>query len=403
MGVATTTVAFVLGIQMALANGTQMVLSRAFGSGRASSVSSAFFGGMAIALSFAVVFMSLLYAFGTDLIALIVESDSLKSLAKSYLNISLYVILITAFTQTAITYFNSTGRTSTPFKGYLIELPLNCVLSYLFIYQLNMGVSGAALGSLCAIGLRLVYLGYMITHDASIQLSLPSELNQFVRTTKKHLLEILPFAANITILAIGITIYQLLYTQLSINEYVAITLLYPWIRTGSQFITSWSHASAILVSQQIGSGKLDELERSVDTSIDVAVGISAFSALFFVAVHFALPHIYTNLDAETYQALAIIAPLYVFLPLVRGYNTVHGNILRAVGKTKSVFKINFTGQWLVSLPLLVLIIFVFNGSIFWAFAVQPFEEIIKAIPFRVLARKTVREFDENKANQMNYG
>ena len=112
--------------------------------------------------------------------------------------------------------------------------------------------------------------------------------------------------------------------------------------------------------------------------------------------------VYPDLDPSTYQALAVIAPLYIFLPIVRGYNTVHGHVLRALGKTTDVFKINFTGQWVVSIPLCALIIFGLDGSIFWAFAIQPFEEIVKAFPFRHLARKSLKEFDANKANELMY-
>ena len=80
----------------------------------------------------------------------------------------------------------------------------------------------------------------------------------------------------------------------------------------------------------------------------------------------------------------------------------NGHVLRALGKTTAVFKINFTGQWLVSLPLCALIILGFDGSIFWAFAIQPFEELIKALPFRYLARKTISEFDDEKAQSLMY-
>lgn len=124
--------------------------------------------------------------------------------------------------------------------------------------------------------------------------------------------------------------------------------------------------------------------------------------LFFVALSFFIGDIYPDLDSATYDALTVIAPLYIFLPLVRGYNTVHGHVLRALGKTTAVFKINFTGQWIISIPLCALIIFGFDGSIFWAFAIQPFEEIVKALPFRHLARKSLNEFDEEKAKELMY-
>jgi len=156
------------------------------------------------------------------------------------------------------------------------------------------------------------------------------------------------------------------------------------------------------VSQAIGSKKMDDLVKNVDTSIDIAVIISVLCALLFGVLSLFMNQIYPDLDESTYQALAIIAPLYIFLPIVRGYNTVHGNILRAVGLTTAVFKINFTGQWVISIPLCAFLILGLDASIFWAFAIQPFEEIVKALPFRQLARKSLKEFDSEKAQKLMY-
>ncbi|MCZ8487137.1 hypothetical protein O9992_00930 [Vibrio lentus] len=139
--------------------------------------------------------------------------------------------------------------------------------------------------------------------------------------------------------------------------------------------------------------------KNVDTSIDVAVGISVVCAVVW-CLSLVIGDVYPDLDPSTYQALAVIAPLYIFLPIVRGYNTVHGHVLRALGKTTDVFKINFTGQWVVSIPLCALIIFGLDGSIFGYLAIQPFEEIVKAFPFRHLARKSLKE-SQMRTKRMN--
>ncbi len=200
----------------------------------------------------------------------------------------------------------------------------------------------------------------------------------------------------------GATIYMLLYSQLTLNAYVAMTIVMPWVKAGTQFITAWAHSSAITISQAIGSRQMDELRKNVDISIDMAVMISIVSAMLFLALSFVLPDLYPDLAPDTYLALSAIAPLYIFLPVVRGYNTVHGHILRALGKTTEVFKINFTGQWIISIPLCALAILYLDLSIFWAFAVMPFEEVVKAWPFRHLARKALNEFDLKNADKLMY-
>ncbi len=402
MGIAFAIIAFMLGVQAALANGTQLVISRAFGSGNASSLSTAYLSGLLINIICTLFMYGVLFVFGESVLMALAEDPAVTTQASHYLTVGIHLILFNAITQTTIALFNGMGKTKTAFKGYLLELPVNIILSYAFIHYFALGVQGAAMGSLCAIILRTVYLQWQLQRDQHIIIQRPKALQPFLFTTKRHFYEVLPIAVNITLLTIGMTVYQLLYAQLPVNAYVAISLIMPWIRIGLQFNTSWSHASAIMISQLVGSKQLDQLKMTVNKSIHVTMVISALSAVFFMLLHFVLPLIYHQLEEETYQALAAIAPLYIFLAYVRGYNTVHGQMLRAIGKTKEVFKIHFVSQWLICIPLLSVLIFYFDVSIFWAFFIQPLDELIKALPFRQLARKTVEEFDSEKAESLEY-
>lgn len=412
LGIASAILAFMLGVQMALANGTQLILSRAVGSGNNNLLTKGFWAGLSINFAVALVFCISMY-FGAQAIVSSLSDDLLlQQQTKGYLELAIYLVPSTAIAQVLIALFNSRDKSKTPLKGYLIEMPINAVLSYFLIHGVNgfqgmegfqgMGVEGAALGSLIAIIIRLLYLIVCLKIDRSLDLEFNSGLSTLVKSIRLHSVEIFPFAANITILQIGISVYQLLYSQLSINAYAAIILIMPWLRGIGQFVASWAHASAISISQAIGSKKLDDLADNINKSIDVAVIVSVICAGLFVVLHFFLPSIYPDLEAETYVALSVIAPLYIFLPIVRGYNTVHGHILRALGKTTSVFKINFIGQWVISIPLCALLILYFDASIFWAFAIQPFEEVVKALPFRMLARKSIKEFDQAKMDKLMY-
>ncbi|MEE1676278.1 MATE family efflux transporter [Agarivorans aestuarii] len=406
MGIAATLVAFIMGIQMALANGSQLVLSRAIGSGNQQALTKGFWAGLIINLSVAFIFWLALHLGDQAIVTALADDPKLQQQIISYLAISKYLVLFTAITQVIIALFNSQGKSKIPLQGYLIEMPINAIVSYFLIHGFadfgGMGLEGAAVGSLIAIVIRMSYLSFCLKADQSLDLSLKQSMPALLSSTRLHSREIFPVAVNVTILQIGISVYQLLYSQLNINAYVAITLIMPWLRAGTQFIAAWAHASAISISQAIGSRKLDDLAKNVDKSIDVAVMVSLVCAFAFAGLSLILPNIYPELDAETYQALSLIAPLYIFLPLVRGYNTVHGHALRALGKTTSVFKINFIGQWLISIPLCALLILYFEVSIFWAFAIQPFEEIVKALPFRQLARKSLKEFDSKKAETLMY-
>lgn len=406
LGIASAILAFMLGVQMALANGTQLILSRAVGSGNNNLLTKGFWAGLSINFAVALVFCISMYFSAQSIVSSLSDDLLLQQQTKGYLELAIYLVPSTAIAQVLIALFNSRDKSKTPLKGYLIEMPINAVLSYFLIHGVGdfqgMGVEGAALGSLIAIVIRLFYLIVCLRMDRTLDLEFNAGLSTLIKSIRLHSVEIFPFAANITILQIGISVYQLLYSQLSINAYAAIILIMPWLRGIGQFVASWAHASAISISQAIGSRKLNDLADNINKSIDVAVIVSVICAGLFVILHFFLPSIYPDLETETYMALSVIAPLYIFLPIVRGYNTVHGHILRALGKTTSVFKINFIGQWIISIPLCAVIILYFDVSIFWAFAIQPFEEVVKALPFRMLARKSIKEFDQAKMDKLMY-
>nr|WP_276206527.1 MATE family efflux transporter [Vibrio celticus] len=408
MGISTAVLATLLAIQMALANGSQLVLSRAVGSKSESNLSKSFWAGLLINCLAAILFLLTLTLFDEQLASLLADDPQLRQEIQHYLSISKYLVILTALTQVMIALLNSLGKTKVPLKGFLLELPLNAVLSYGFIYGISLGdidleglgVQGAAIGSVMSITSRLFYLVLAIRAIQGVTLHRVKLNRSMVINIKQHFNEIFPVAANVTILMLGANMYQLLYTQLDIYAYVAITLITPWIRSGTQFVASWSQSSAITISQAIGSKNLLNLTKNVNISIKIAVGISFIIACLFLIMSIGITTAYPNLEESTYRALATIAPLYIILPVARGYNSVQGNILRALGQTKAVFKINFIGQWLISIPLCAILILVFDCSVFWAFAVQPFEEIIRSLPLRHLAQKTLTSFDQKSANEL---
>ena len=134
MGIASTLIAFILGIQFALSNGTQLVVGRAFGAKSQYALSMAFYAGLAINVISAFVFFMGLATFSEGLIAWLTQDQKLAEQALIYLSISQYMVLVTASTQVCTAFFNGTGQSNIPLKGYLFELPINAVISYLLVF-----------------------------------------------------------------------------------------------------------------------------------------------------------------------------------------------------------------------------------------------------------------------------
>jgi Na+-driven multidrug efflux pump len=66
MGIATTIVAFVLGLEIAIGNGIQLLVGRAFGSDNKADLAVAYWSGLLINISTSFVFLFILTLWGTD-------------------------------------------------------------------------------------------------------------------------------------------------------------------------------------------------------------------------------------------------------------------------------------------------------------------------------------------------
>lgn len=384
LGISGTIVAFVLGVEIAIGNGVQLLIGRASGSKSQADLAVAYRSGLFINVSSSVVFFLLLTFFSGNLISAITNNAELALLAESYISITKYIVLISAYTQVCTAYFNGCGNTKIPLIGFLFELPINAVLSYLLIFGIGdysgLGLAGAAWGSLFAVFLRAVFLNFALKNDKNIDLTYPQK-RPFLIELRPQFSEIFPIAANFLVLSIGATVYQLLFAQLDLFSFVAITLIFPWIRAGTQFPNSWAQASAISISQAIGKRDIDYLKDFISKCIQMGLLISGVIAGLFILLSQYIHLIYSDIDPATYSALMVIAPLYIILPVIRAYNTVSGNILRALGQSTLVLKIHLITQWFIALPICAFMIMYLDISIFWAFAMIPIEELLKTIPF----------------------
>lgn len=416
MGIATTIIAFIIGVQLALSNGTQLIIGRTLGTQNKDDLFMALMAGIVINLLTALLFISLLMLWGDKLTFALSGTPEIAEQVIEYLSISQYLIIVNGITQSLTAFFNGTGDTKTPFRGYVLELPLNTVISYVLIFGIvehsylfeslksiglsnalsfqGMGLKGAALGSLLAIVVRLLYLGYQLfsssLHDFYLR-DIKCEITIFMVECREHFREISPIAANFILLSIGNTTYLLLYSQLDVYSFVAVTLIFPWMRIGTQFINAWAQASAILISQLIGHGEYARLKSLSENSIKIGYIMALVVACLFYALSFLMPYIYPNVTPDTYTALAAIVPCYVLLPMVRTYNVIAGNSLRAMGYSVQVLKIHFYSQWLLMLPLCALMVLYFELSLVWCFALIPLEEVVKFVPFyRLLSQAKLK-------------
>jgi len=397
-GIAGAIITFIIGIQFAIANGTQLVLSRTVGAGNKKHIGLVMASAWVTNLTFSLTALLTLLLIGSPLIDYIAQTQLVASEAKSYLYVALILLLFSSASQVVVVYFNSTRQTRIPLYGFMIEIPCNIICSIILIYGLwgapELGLAGAAWGSVIAIVIRFIYLAYRFNQE-----KLKGYVEGFSIISKasiiSHVKEVVPIVANFIVLLTGALLFQVLFARLPVPAYAAITLVLPWIKIGSMFANTWTQASTIIVSQHIGRKEYKEIPPFVQQSLFVARIMSFFILLLFYTFSEIAPLIYSNLSTATLAALAIIAPVYIIIPLVRTNNMFCGNMIRAMGDSYLIVRINIITQWLISLPLCALMIYL-EAPLYIVFGIILFDEILKFQPFRKTLRNRLNFYEKSE-------
>ena len=383
MGLAAAIAGLMLGALVALSHATQILVSQAEGANDTVALKSAFRCGIFINCVVAGIGLVLVWTFGDTIIRNFAHSPDIAEDAILYLDIFSVVIVSEACSQAVSCHFNGTGRTRLPFYSHLAELPVNVGLSILLIFGLygapELGLIGAAVGSAVAAFVRLTFLlGCLLRFDRLLINQPGWSHATFLGSARRHFLFALPVAGTFFGLAACNAVCALLYAQMSINQFAAMTLILPWVQVVGMIMIAWAQATGIFVGQLLGRQATDaSLNELLSRSWRVAVVLAALVSLLYLLASLSFGWIYRGLQPETLQALWSFVPALLLLSFPKSSNAICGSTLRAGGDTVRVMNIHLLAQWAFRVPLTALLILYLEWSVTWVFSLFLFEEILK--------------------------
>lgn len=388
MGIAASIGGIILGTLFAFSNGSQLLLAQAHGAENALALKSGFWSGQVINWIASLAGIVFIIFLGDQLLNLLAATEAMAKQSKDYLLIFTGVIVGVSISHNITVMYNGTGNSRLPFYSNLIELPVNAGLSYALIYGAwgfpELGLSGAAWGSVAAVGMRTVFLlGCLyFTNQHFIVMSGWSK-GSFSSSLKHHFQQSYHIAITFISMAMTAHVCMMIYAKLSVNQFAALILILPWIRVAGNIVTAWAQATGIMVGQLLGKNHWELLDGFVKQSWRFSVFISVFIAALYAGMFFLFEALYPDLEQETLDALWSLMPLVVVLPFIRTSNTICGHVLRAGGEAPHVLKIHGYTQWLLTVPLTALFVLYFDLSVIWILGIILLEEIVKSIPFHI--------------------
>jgi Na+-driven multidrug efflux pump len=383
MGLAAAFGGIVLGIIFAFSHAMQIRTAQAFGSGDQVFLKSVLASGLTVSLSIGIMGVALIHLLGQALIGALAPSAEVAVQAEIYLRIFSIVILGEAIGQCIASFFNGCGRSKLPLYGYLLSVPINVISSIGLIHGLwglpALGVAGAALGSAIAITVQtLFWSALLLRTNGRLRRVVGWHHSTFVPTVKRHIWFALPIATTFVSATLSTHVCSLIYANMSLNGFAAMTLIAPWNLLAGQIAMQWTQATGILVAQLLGRRTpevvLDHFLSQAWKGAFIAAGLVS---LLFLAVCLSLDWVYPNLEAETRAILFGFLPILLVIQFPRATNAICGNTLRAAGDTVYVMHVFVWSQWAFRVPMTALFILYLDLSAFWILSLFLWEEFIK--------------------------
>jgi len=313
MGIAASISSFILGIVFALANGAQILIAQAHGASSERAIKSGFWSGMFVGLVVAVFGVCIIFLFHQSIVGALAKTTHIADLASSYLLIFTIAIVGIAVCQNISVYFYSTGKPKLPFYSKVLELPVNALISWVLIYGLwgfpALGLPGAAIGSAIAVLLRAVFLvAAMVWHKQRHLLTSEWSSGSFPTALRTHLFNALPIAGTFISMNMSFSVCMMLYSQLSVYEFAAISVLLIWMRSAGQLYNAWAQSIGIHVGQLLGQERNSLLDYFVKRAWFVALCLGALVAAINSVMPWLFDIFYPELQQETIDVVWTLLP-----------------------------------------------------------------------------------------------
>ncbi|CCO45822.1 putative Multi antimicrobial extrusion protein MatE [Vibrio nigripulchritudo SOn1] len=306
------------------------------------------------------------------------------------------VLILTGITTIQDVALRSLARVNVVLYSYCFEVALNILLNYMLIFgswgMPKLGIEGAAIGSVFARGARVILLLYFIyRYEPRLKLSLHDwktsfELNAFLRLCYLCWPVILGSLSWVG----GVFAFQVIYANMGTEILVVMSIITPFELLILSFVSGVGQATSILVGKELGESRFEHAKELANFGLKMGVLSGFIAALMVLGSTYWLVSHYTHLSDNVVDLLAIMYPLTAITVFLKAINSVQvAGILISGGETKFVVILDFVSQWLIAIPVAIVLGLWLSLPVYLVYLFVQMEELLKLFPamFRIRQHK----------------
>jgi len=378
----------VLIILSGLATGVGVLSAQYFGAGKSSHINPVIIKVLAIGVGVLLPVVLLTFAFGDLIVGLGTTDPVIINTGKAYLWVTMpslvFVIVIMVFENA----LRGLGQVKFSMGLGMIAIVSNIILNY---WLINgglgidaLGVAGAAWATFIARGIHAFLIVFWLAKRKHVVF--PSSIFDkefFNQAQWIQLIKLVwPLMVGVGVWSLGTFVYQLIYGRMGTQELAVMSLMAPMEGVLISFFLGFASACSIMVGQRLGQDAFSSawlIARGFAISAPI---VTFFLGLLMLSLESLVFMPYDNLDQDTLAVAHNIFLLITFGTCIKVFNmTASMGILRAGGDNKHCLLIDFSGMWVIGIPLTFAAAFYFDLPIYWVVLITYSEEIVKSVLF----------------------
>ena len=326
------------------------------------------------------------FLFTKNILSLYTKDFEVIDVGQVYFKIIAFTYIPMAIANIVSSYLRCIEHATIPFISSFISVLINTSLNYMFIFNYDMGIKGAALATLISqlVNLLFIIIGfiYITRKDKPIVCLKFNKLS-----LNDYLIMIFPILISEFLWSLGQNVESSIYGHLSTSSLAAYTLTCPIQGLFVGALSGLSTAAAIMIGKQLGKKDYDGAYN--DSKKIMYLGLVLSICISFILIIFAgnYTKLYKVDDYVKDIGKTILIVFALYAPVKVENMILGGGIIRSGGNTKLIMIIDIIGTWCVGIPLCLIATYIFKWDIVGIYALLTTEEVFRLIVSLIVFKK----------------
>ncbi len=255
----------------------------------------------------------------------------------------------------------SVGLTKIPMYASVISLGVNTLLNYILIFGKYgfeaMGVKGAAIATLIARSIELLFMLYLL-YRYNGGTVIAAKFNELFDLSQEFVAKILktalPVILNEFLWSLGMTIYAIIYGRISTEAVNSVEISNTILNLFMIIGRSIASASAVMIGNKIGDDNIKEANTYARRlcKLGVYVGIVMGAILMISAPMFVKLFNVEQTIKNDVVTILIVMGFITFIKILNGILVV--GVFRSGGETVFAMLLDSGTVWLIGIPMAII-------------------------------------------------